>query len=330
MSSDRIVNYVLRPAKNIERKMIRDLLSRLFPFGGTESYRYIGFGAKYFADFALFHRCLHIDDMISIEGGAFSQKVYEFNKPFKCINMMYGTSNEVLPKLKYDKKVIVWLDNDKNLSKSVLSDLCTIISRSLSGSLIIVTYKSDPPKIDQLKKKYNTGDTHGLIRRALVEQLGEEYIPVGIIEDGLSKWTNYSRVLAKIIKNSVDEILSSINMGKDENQVKHCQQLMYFDYKDNAEMSTLVYIVHNSCDRIKIDECHFETFDFVRQNLEPYKIDVPCFTYKEMSSLYANMPLDIAQIDTSGIDLEIFPREDVLRFAKFYKYFPNFLETDFI
>ncbi|HGB1823876.1 TPA: O-methyltransferase, partial [Salmonella enterica subsp. enterica serovar Bahrenfeld] len=67
-NTGRKIDYRIRPAKNIERKMIRDVLLRLSPFGIFSDYQYIGFGSKYFTDFIIMHKYLGIDDMISIEG----------------------------------------------------------------------------------------------------------------------------------------------------------------------------------------------------------------------------------------------------------------------
>jgi hypothetical protein len=61
------INYGLRPAKCIERKMMCEAFRRLSEFGSVESYRYIGFGSTYFSDFSLFHKHLGITNMISME-----------------------------------------------------------------------------------------------------------------------------------------------------------------------------------------------------------------------------------------------------------------------
>jgi hypothetical protein len=53
-SSYRKINYTLRPAKNIERKMLCEAFHKLHPFGKVQNYRYIGFGSTYFSDFILF------------------------------------------------------------------------------------------------------------------------------------------------------------------------------------------------------------------------------------------------------------------------------------
>ena len=46
-------NYALRPAKNMQRKMLCEALARLSRIAGLVSYRYIGFGAIGFHDFCL-------------------------------------------------------------------------------------------------------------------------------------------------------------------------------------------------------------------------------------------------------------------------------------
>ena len=66
-NSGRLINYTLRPAKCVERKIMCEFLTKF----GTEipihKYRYIGFGSFYFSDFVLFHNQLSINNMISIE-----------------------------------------------------------------------------------------------------------------------------------------------------------------------------------------------------------------------------------------------------------------------
>ena len=51
--SDKYINYQLRPAKSVERKMICSLIRQIQLSGGLTDFRYIGMGAKYFVDFML-------------------------------------------------------------------------------------------------------------------------------------------------------------------------------------------------------------------------------------------------------------------------------------
>mgnify|MGYP000731595878 CR=1 FL=1 len=49
--SGEVVNYNIRPCKNIERKMMCEMISCLATVDELSEYRYIGMGAKYFVDF---------------------------------------------------------------------------------------------------------------------------------------------------------------------------------------------------------------------------------------------------------------------------------------
>ena len=95
--SDQNINYQIRPSKSIERKMMCELVKEIQIIQGTSELRYIGMGAKYFTDFLLFHNEFGVTDMISIEAERERAMRYEFNKPLKSIQMIYGTTNEVLP-----------------------------------------------------------------------------------------------------------------------------------------------------------------------------------------------------------------------------------------
>ena len=64
-ASYRKIDYRVRPAKAVERKMFVEILRKLSEFGRLEGYRYVGLGSLYFSDFKLFHRVLGFDSMIS-------------------------------------------------------------------------------------------------------------------------------------------------------------------------------------------------------------------------------------------------------------------------
>ena len=49
--SDQKINYQVRPAKSIERKMLCDLIREVQLMRADGEMRYIGLGAKYFTDF---------------------------------------------------------------------------------------------------------------------------------------------------------------------------------------------------------------------------------------------------------------------------------------
>ncbi len=96
-SSYQGINYSLRPGKATERKMLCEAFRKLSFFRKLESYQYVGFGSTYFSDFSLFHKSLGLKNMISIEQNTQDCYRFEFNKPFKCIDLRLGHSNNILP-----------------------------------------------------------------------------------------------------------------------------------------------------------------------------------------------------------------------------------------
>src|SRR5262249_36600381 len=131
------IHYGLRPAKNIERKMLCEAFRRLSPFAAVESYRYIGFGSTYFSDFQLVHRTLGIQHMISIERDLHNAERFNFNCPYRCIQILFGESAQVLPTIPWNVRTILWLDNDGVLRPSVLSDVAMFTTNAIAGSVLV-------------------------------------------------------------------------------------------------------------------------------------------------------------------------------------------------
>ena len=137
------VNYRLRPAKGIERRMMADAFLRLRPFGSVESYRYVGMGSVYFADFTLFHTVCGLTNLVSIEDAEDerTQKRFKFNVPLGSIELKFGHSNVELPKLNWDKVSAPsagWITMAA-LPRPVLTDIRFLGARIAPGSLLAVT-----------------------------------------------------------------------------------------------------------------------------------------------------------------------------------------------
>lgn len=142
MPSYERINYMLRPNKSVERKMVCEMLSRISAVRNVSMYQYIGFGSTYFADFSLFHRNLGITQMISIEGEGRAKNRCEFNKPFACIDLRMGESSDILPNLDFNTKdSIVWLDYDGIISDTVFSDINTVVTAIRPDSFFFVESK---------------------------------------------------------------------------------------------------------------------------------------------------------------------------------------------
>ena len=339
-TGDRI-NYTLRPAKAVERKMLKDIFSKLYPFGSVSEYKYIGFGSKYFSDFKLFHKTLHIDDMVSIESDIDYAEKYEFNKPFGCVRLELGLSNKVLSRMKYENKFIAWLDYDYAIDMSMLTDIEILIENLFSGSIILSSYNAMAPRITALKEEFRDSiaalekefqdkeSTHSkLLRRKLKSQVAQEYVPRDIPVQGLAKTEIYSKVVRMIFVNKIKSALLNKNAALDDSEKWECSQIIYFNYRDGADMSTLGWVFYQRKDKDKFEKCEFSLLDFYRNGDSAYKIDIPNLTIKEIRFLQEHMPLADGEIDRKKISDKIYSDEDVVSFSEVYKYFPNFMDIE--
>jgi len=331
------INYSLRPAKSAERKMLCEGFRRLSKINKIECYKYIGFGSTYFSDFSLFHKALGINSMLSIEENQDDKSRFEFNKPYKCIDLIFGASNEVLPKLEWKIPTILWLDYDDQLSSSVLGDIGVFCAKVLPGSMFVVTVNAQPDSLDHCsltqpydwEKKLNE---HRI--QKLTELVGEDRIPPGIEGKDLNL-RNKVAVLWEIINNEVLEILAKRNGGNaTENKVEY-KQVFNFTYQDGAKMLTVGGVLLNLNQVNIFKNSGFEGLDFYKPGSDSFTIDIPKLTFREIRSLDKLLPsrdpngeiVSLTQ-DQLGVELSSIPEGDIEKYIKIYRYFPNFAETE--
>ncbi len=320
-SSFRSINYVLRPAKHVERKMLRDALRRLVSFGPLETYRYIGFGSIYFGDFQLFHKSLGIADMISIEHAGNEARV-NFNRPYRSIDLKFGESGYILRNLSgWDQKTILWLDYDGPLNRAALTDIDTFCSRAVPGSVLVVTVNVEPGRVqdkysllDQLKRLVDSDD-HITSK-----------VPATIRSADLAGW-GLARVSRRIIVNQIKETLVNRGGGQDPSKRPQYQQLFHFHYADGARMMTTGGVVYAEEQGAALSNCQFQLLPFVRLDDDDdsaFQIVVPQLTYRELHHLDKQLPL------LSGTELaaEGIPKGDLENYAKIYQYHATLAETE--
>ena len=307
------VNFAIRPAKCIERKMLCEAFQRLREFGPLERYRYIGFGSTYFADFILFHKVLGLRNMVSIEADRQNRRRFAFNKPFRCIRMRYGWSNEQLPELAWGTRSIVWLDYDYALDESVLADVRLLVSRLTSGSLAVFTVDARPPN-----PRSRPRDSLAEIRGRLPSR-----IPAEVGAADLDDWGT-AKVYRQVIHNEVEQALSDRNGVLDVGHRLTYTQLFNFHYEDGAKMLTVGGLLHAKRHEPSFTRCNFDALSFLRTGDEPCVIEVPNLTYRELRHLDRQLPSEgIPRLRHPGI-----PRADVTRYSEWYRYFPTFAETE--
>lgn len=318
------INYSLRPAKAIERKMLAEALRKLTPFGPLTSYRYVGFGSPYFSDFILFHKALGLSDMISIEHDEDKSDRFTFNRPYRCIELRFGESGQVLPELEWKKKTILWLDYDGKLSADMLRDIAYFCVNAASGSVLIVTVNAQPDSGYASARNYARRQEEKRLK-LLSDRVGKTKIPPGTSGRHLVEW-QFAVICHRIMLNEIEEALTAANAGRAAEKKMAFQQLFNFHYADNAKMLTTGGILYEQSQAAQLDECAFERdLSFIRTGNTEFLIEVPKLTYRELRRLDQQLPIaDDAKLATQ---LAI-PQTQLDSYRRLYRYFPTFAEAE--
>jgi hypothetical protein len=315
--SYREIDYRIRPAKHAERLMMCEAFRRL-RFGTVESYQYVGLGSVYFSDFALFHRALRIDSMVSIEAEIQDEQRFMDNRPYANIRMLCGQTTTELPKVDLSLRSIVWLDFDGRLSRGILEDIRSVVTRICSGSVLVVSVQCRPETVDAAASNNP---------RARVEKmekdLGSERVNPDWDDERLLGWGT-ARTFREIILNEIEAVVSQRNGSRPAAQRIEFEQVFNFHYKDGANMLTVGYVFFDRGQRGLFDEAAFDQLDFVKRGEEPFRIDIPLLTQRELRLLEKQMPPD----PTRPLELGSMPARDAERFVKIYRHFPNFAAVD--
>jgi hypothetical protein len=308
--SYREVNFNLRAAKSIERKMIAETLLRLDRLAPLNSYRYVGFGSIFFADFLVLHRMLGITSMLSIEEQTANAERFRFNLPLGCVDLDFRHSSQALPTLDWSGHTIVWLDYDLQLDSLILGDVETVAGQAGPWSVLLVTVNAHPDEIgDRLNR--------------LKIKAGPERIPMGVTADAhLGGW-KLAKVSRRIINAEIASALADRNAPLGEAERIQFRQLFNFHYADGPKMLTVGGIFYRTSDELSLANCSFEELNHVAQGDEPVNVTVPVLTTREVLHLSSQLPGGEDDLESPGI-----PDADLERFARMYRYYPLFIDID--
>ena len=314
------INYALRLAKGAERKMICETLHRLSPLHQIFKYRYVGFGSTYFSDFSLFHKTLGISNMISIEEDEQNKDRFNFNCPYDCIDLEFGKSTHILPKIPWDKETIIWLDYDGKLDSSVLSDISIFCSEAISKSILIISVNVYPEQLPSDVEEISISEYR---LKQLKERIDPSSLPPGIDGKVLSGW-GLAKVCQAIIKNKILSTLSDRNGSLEEGKKIRFRQLFNFVYSDNAKMLTTGGLFYREDETSLMEQCSIDDLEFIRSNGDQRIIEIPNLTKKEIRKLDEQLPTN----DSNKLLPSVIPRKDVKNYSDIYRYFPTFTEED--
>ena len=315
------IDYSLRPAKSIERKMILFLLMTLNKYMNIDEYHYIGFGSIYYVDFNLFHKILNIKKMTSMEWKENELRA-RFNLPLQCITLKPGSSTDTLPELlDTPTKNITWLDYDDHLNTSILSDIESYTLYTAPESLLMISMNVHSDNVGNIHP-----DEYQKFRYSkLYSRVGEDNVPFDLKNLKLNKW-ELSVVYKQIILNKIQTILRKKNsMVKEEERIS-VRQIIYFHYADNAKMMTLGVLFYKNSNLEKLNNTMLENLEFYRNENNAYEIIVPKLTTLELSELNKKLP----KLEGTSIEIPGVPEDDILIYEHIYRYFPNYKELLYI
>lgn len=308
MNSPKFLNYETRPNKFTERKMLVSCLNKICnSYNGD--YQYVGLGGLTYTDFKLFHRELHIDDLISIEGGDFSQEKLEFNAPFSFVKIIKDFSSNALKEIDFSKRSIVWMDYDGALEEYMFTDLRLLFSRLPEGSVYLITCNREL-KHNKTREEYT------------VEEFKSEFgnlVPFDITNKSFGGEENF-KTLRRMFLQQINKTLKERNFAEDSNF--EFKQLFNFKYQENrgAKMFTFGGLIKNK--DFDLTGLDLETMKFVKSNDEVYNLKLPNITIKEMDLINSNF-----EIEDELVEKKIITKNEIKRYKDTYKYLPTFFDV---
>jgi hypothetical protein len=308
-------NYLLRPSKQVERKLFIEALHRLAAGGlPLREYTYLGMGSVYYADFILFHKYLYLDNMICVEGEPIPKRM-DFNKPFDFIRLEMKRVAEIIPDLDRALKHIVWLDYEDHLSKEILADTAGLLHILAPGSVLVVTVDADPRLLEDPKAEDQCTERQARNLLDLFQSdLGRYH--VGEIPRSMISRTGLPKLFAQILQSQFKEELA-------KRPPLRFQQLFNFRYADGAQMLTLGGIISSPSDLATVNISGVLDLPFVTTSDEPIKISVPPLTIREKQWLDKRMSEPLKSEDLA-FELE---KEPLDNFRAYYRYYPTYYET---
>lgn len=305
--SYRKVFYDLRPAKQVERRMLLDAF-QIFSAAGfpIRDYQYSGMGSIYFVDYIMLHRLLGMTRFVSAEFDRSITRRVKFNRPFKDIDVRMDSIGDVIPDLDSDLKHILWLDYDFRMRRVVLEDTVAAAHRLPAGSLLLITVDVEPPTDNENPAEW-------------MRYFQREATPFTDF-----KWTPQSFARSALADVNANILYNAIRNGVSGRPNIKFFPLFKFDYADGHEMITVGGIIGGAVEERMLNSCDFSRAVYIRSAFDSdfFRIRVPRLTRKERLYLDHFMP---SKEKWRPRDFEL-SDEDIAAFREIYRFYPAYAE----
>jgi hypothetical protein len=260
------INYYLRPNKQVERKILIDILLHFREFINLKDFTYLGMGSVYYYDFLLIHKMLGLNKLISIDSKE-TVKRFNFNKPYDFIDFKNTTTTKFLSTYDWKSNSVIWLDYDSYFSKGadlVINDIKLLAQNCIKNDIVFLTVNSSPPTEDKKQEFIDKYDKY----------ISPEY--KSLVYTSRNKF-HY------LVQNIINNVFVEENLYHKYKYNKICS----FLYSDNAPMYTMgCFFTDGKSQLTQIKKMHKCISLDVKaiQNIE-----IPHITYKEKHYLDSNI-----------------------------------------
>ena len=311
MASFDIVNYSLRPSKNIQRQIVFDGIRILKSELQLADMVYVGLGSIWFTDFLMAHKSLDIRDMVSMESDEIGYARAVFNKPYATVHVHQGHSSQVLAELYEDENIcnrpwVVWLDYDVHLDEVLIDDIRSVIENSPENTVFLVTFNGRDNRYGHADDR--TSRLRDLLGTVVPEELPREQCKGGRMQDTLADLT-------------LDFMKSIV---ADSSRPGGFNPAFRTIYKDTSPMVTVGGFMPSP------EKSHIakRVIDEKTLKCRPEgRIVAPLLTIREAATLRSLLPtadrLSREIVRSNGFDLE---DDQIETFQKYYREYPIFAQ----
>ena len=307
-SSDKI-NYLVRPAKQVERKLILEALQCLGKKYPIQNYSYVGMGSRYFVDFQMVHKFLGIKDMISFEMDEDNIKRFEFNLPYEFIKLLPYKSTDILPSIDWSEDLIIWLDYDQKIQQYMIEDIEIICDNAKPGTIFILTIDAEPDRFDE-EFPQDEGERINKRLKNFKDTIHPHY-PPNIKKNDLSKKA-FPKILMQIIRERIRDCLT-------KRDLKHFQ-LFNLLYEDTCQMYTFGCILEKRPK--KIEDTGVYELNYISKDDNIIRIKLPILTPREKMLFDKLIPGIADKLDHFEMS-----KDKIRTYEKYYRYYPQYFEA---